>query len=150
MLSLTIICYFEAASVTFANYDTKIIAYQHLDLNPHPRTHYLHSDNMETVNGDIATDSQQTTSSITNANDNKSHKRKGAFSLATHHEEEKIDKEFLEADRQLLSKIRANDYPSHTRSTVLSKPGSVSDFSVVVVVVSDVVVTELLIDTYRL
>lgn len=41
-------------------------------------------------------------------------------------EEDFFDKEFLEADKQILAKIRAEEFPSRTRTTVLSRRGCVS------------------------
>lgn len=36
-----------------------------------------------------------------------------------------IDAGFIKADRQLLAELRSDELPSHTRSSVLSKPGAV-------------------------
>lgn len=41
-------------------------------------------------------------------------------------EEEGIDRQFLLADRQILAKLRADELPAHTRSTVLNAPTTVS------------------------
>lgn len=56
-------------------------------------------------------------------------KRKFAFGGGEKDGEEvKIDKEFLDADRKILVKLREEQYPSHTRNSVLCKPSSVCVF----------------------
>ncbi len=44
-------------------------------------------------------------------------------------EDDGIDRQFLLADRQILAKLRADELPAHTRSTVLNAPNTVSEFA---------------------
>lgn len=52
-------------------------------------------------------------------------KRKSAVAFDGDGEDEAIDRQFLEADRKLLEKLRADEIPAHTRSTVLNAPNTV-------------------------
>lgn len=40
-------------------------------------------------------------------------------------EDEGIDRQFLLADRQILAKLRSDELPANTRSTVLNAPNTV-------------------------
>ena len=39
-----------------------------------------------------------------------------------------VDREFLAADHQILTRLRADELPAHTRSTVLNAASTVSNF----------------------
>lgn len=41
-------------------------------------------------------------------------------------EEEIVDKQFLAADKQILARLRSDELPAHTRSTVLNATATVS------------------------
>lgn len=53
-------------------------------------------------------------------------KRKSLQAFGGEGEDEVIDKQFLAADQQILAKLRADELPAHTRSTVLNATSTVS------------------------
>lgn len=54
-------------------------------------------------------------------------KRKSLQAFGGDAEDEVVDKQFLAADQQILAKLRSDELPAHTRSTVLNATSTVSD-----------------------
>eukprot|EP01032_Pedospumella_encystans_P029771 gene29771-33610_t len=62
-------------------------------------------------------------------------KRKSQQAFGGDADEEVVDKQFLAADQKILAKLRADELPAHTRSTVLNAAST--DFSVVLKLFND-------------
>lgn len=65
-----------------------------------------------------------------NNNSNNNMQKRTISQAFNTNEEEVLDKEFIEADRHILTKLRSDEIPAHTISTILNTIGTVRKFSI--------------------